>query len=285
MLDKLSTCLSHRWTLLLIVNKINKIITHGISSLRIPLIDIIKLIPKNMLIDLSIETSRCFALIDMNKHSGIAQLEQELCLVSDQLVGLNMWHIDINTNCISRVVNILPQMTCLKKLNISGNDITDVGLELLIEPLKYMTQLTSLELEATLITPIGLALLSNVFPLLINLTELNLAWLFLTDAVVLKYLLIKVPQLKSLNLSYNKLGNQGISVLASTFTSMIQLRTLKIDNNNIEDVSIMRDMIQKLTQLTSLNIGHRDFNNSTLLCDDIRRLTNLTVIDNCRITN
>jgi hypothetical protein len=285
MLDKLSTCLSHRWTLLLIVNKINKIITHGISSLRIPLIDIIKLIPKNMLIDLSIETSRSFALIDMNKHSGIAQLEQELCLVSDQLVGLNMWHIDINTNCISRVVNILPQMTCLKKLNISGNDITDVGLELLIEPLKYMTQLTSLELEATLITPIGLALLSNVFPLLINLTELNLAWLFLTDAVVLKDLLIKVPQLKSLNLSYNKLGNQGISVLASTFTSMIQLRTLKIDNNNIEDVSIIRDMIQKLTQLTSLNIGHRDFNNSTLLCGDIQRLTNLTVIDNCRITN
>jgi hypothetical protein len=66
---------------------------------------------------------------------------------------------------------------------------------------------------------------------------------------------------------------------------MIQLRTLKIDNNNIEDVSIMRDMVQKLTQLTSLNIGHRDFNNSILLRDDIGRLTNLTVIDNCRITN
>ena len=112
-----------------------------------------------------------------------------------------------------------------------------------------------------------------------------MAWLFLTDAVVLKDLLTRAPQLKSLNLSYNRLGTQGIGILASTFTSMTQLRTLKIDNNNIEDVSIMSDMIQKLTQLTSLNIGHRDFNNSILLRDDIGRLTNLTVIDNCRITN
>jgi Ran GTPase-activating protein (RanGAP) involved in mRNA processing and transport len=112
-----------------------------------------------------------------------------------------------------------------------------------------------------------------------------LAWLFLTDAVVLKDLLTKVPQLKSLNLSYNKLGNQGIRVLASTFTSMIQLRTLKIDNNNIEDVSIMSDMIRKLTQLTSLNVGYHEFNGSILLCGDIQRLTNLTLLDNCRITN
>ena len=287
MLDKLSIRLSHRWTIPFIVNKITKIINHSISSLCIPLLDIIKLIPKKMLIDLSIETTRSFALIDMNKNSGIAQLEQELCLVSEQLVGLNMWHIDMNTRCITRVVNMLPQMTCLKKLNISGNDITDVGLAQLLVPLKYMTQLTSLNLEATLITPVGLALLSNVFPLLTNLTELDLAWLFLTDAVILKDLLAQVPQLKSLNLSYNRLGTQGIEILASTFTSMTQLRTLKIDNNNIgvDGLETMSDMIRKLTHLTSLNVGHHEFNGSTLLSCDIQRLTNLTVLDNCRITN
>ena len=289
MLDKLSTSLSHRWTIPLIVNKITKIITHPITSLRIPLLEIIKLIPKNMLIELVIETTRSLEFIDINKNSGIARLEQELCLVSEQLVSLNMWRIDIDTSCIKQLVNILPKMTCLQRLNISGNDgIKDTGLAQMIDTLKNMTQLTSLDLEATQITPVGLSTLSVVFPLLTNLTELNLSWLSLTDAYILKDLLAHVPQLKLLKLNSNRLGKEGIKILTPTFTSMTQLRTLEIDYNHVgvEGYIIMADMVKKLTQLTRLDIGIREFSeNSDLVYREIYRLTNLTVLDGYSLAN
>jgi hypothetical protein len=289
MLDKLSTRLYHRWTIPLIVNKITKIITHPIRSLCIPLLDIIKLIPKNMLVELVIETTRSFEFIDINKNSGIARLEQELCLVSEQLVSIHVWRIDIDASCIKQLVNILPKMTCLQKLNISGNDgIKDAGLAQMIDTLKSLTQLTSLNLEATQITSVGLSTLSDVFPLLTNLTELNLSWLSLTDAYILKYLLAHVPQLKLLKLNANRLGKEGIKVLTPTFTSMTQLRTLEIDYNHVgvEGYIIMADMVRKLTQLTRLDIGVSEFSENTdLVYREIYRLTNLTVLDGYTLAN
>ena len=307
MLEKLVR-LSHRWTIPLIVNKITKNVKHSDSTLCLSFYDIIKVIPKKFLIDLTIETTRSkneflplgekqsfspnetirnFVLINMNEHSGITRLEQELCSVSEQLVSLNVWNIDIDASCINKLINILPNMTCLKKLNISGNNIKDAGMEQLVVPLANMTQLTSLNLEAVQITHDGMLLLSNTLVLLTNLTELNLGWLFLIDLSMLIYPLTKMTKLKSLNLNYNRLGYHGLKTLAPTLMNMTQLNILQIECNHVgvEGATIMANMVKKLINLTRLDIGINEFGNSKLIGDAIAQLTNLTILDQYRILN
>jgi hypothetical protein len=257
MLNRLNADLIHRWTIPLIVDNISKDIVCD-SQFIISMLDIIKLIPTNMFIDLKIVSADGLCPHEFHHAYSITLLEEELCAVSNRLVSLDLEKINRNLSYVSikldtsYLSNLLPNMTYLKKLNINGNNIINKDIIPFVNSLGKMTQLKSLCLDSTFGNTNKIALL-HTLKTLTGLTELNLAWNDLTKDYIplLNDVLMQMTLLESLNLNYNNLS-QSIEILTPTIKNMKQLKLLEMKGNgmNVEKVEILK----KETQLTQLHI-------------------------------
>jgi len=257
MLNRLNTDLIHKWTIPLIVDNISKDIVCD-SRFIISMLDIIKLIPTNMFIDLKIVSADGLCPHEFHHAYSITLLEEELCAVSNQLVSLDLEKINRNLSYVSikldtsYLSNLLPNMTYLKKLNINGNNIINEDIIPFVNSLGKMTQLRSLCLDSTFGNTNKIALL-HTLKTLTGLTELNLAWNDLTKDYIplLNDALMQMTLLESLNLNYNNLS-QSIEILTPTIKSMKQLKLLEIKGNRMNDEKV--EILKKETQLIQLHI-------------------------------
>jgi len=248
------------------------------------LYNIIGLIPKEILIDLTINNS------DVYIHS----LTEQLSLVSDQLVGFTFAHyIDLDNSCIINLTRILPQMTRLTKLNISNNRIISKDTKPFFDSIGQLTQLTSLDVSNLNLEQSNVALLFDALITTTNLTTLSLAHnKNMNDAHMLIHLLTHLPRVNFLDLNLIGLDCNGVNTLAPTLINMTQLRTLHMFNSlpydwKKEGMQIMTCMVSKLTQLTSLTLGlfAYEYENRRALTHVCKQLPNLTELDNCRIND
>ncbi len=257
MLNKLNTDVIHRWTIPLIVDNISKDIVCD-SRFIISMCDIIKLIPKNMFIDLKIVSTDGLCPHEFHHAYSITLFKEELCTVSNQLVSLDLEKINRNLSYISIKLdtsylnNLLPNMTCLKKLNINGNNITNEDIIPFVNSLRKMTQLKSLCLDSTFGNINKIPLL-HTLKTITGLTELNLAWNDLTKDYIplLNDTLMQLTLLESLNLNYNNLS-RSIEILTPTIKSMKQLKLLEMKGNGFADERA--EMLKRETYLTKLHI-------------------------------
>jgi hypothetical protein len=249
------------------------------------LYNIIGLIPKGILIDLTINNS---------DDVDIQSLTEQLSLVSDQLVGFTIAHyFDIDNSCIINLTRILPQMTCLTKLNISNNRILSKDTKPFFDSIGQLTQLTSLDVSNLNLEQSNVALLFDALITTTNLTTLSLAHnKNMNDAHMLIHLLTHLPRLNFLDLNLIGLDCNGVNTLAPTLINMTQLRTLHMFNAlpydwKKEGMQIMTCMVSKLTQLTSLTLGlfAYKYENERALTQVCKQLPNLTELDNCRIND
>jgi hypothetical protein len=257
MLNRLNTDVIHRWTIPLIVDNISKDIVCN-SQFTISMCDIIKLIPKNMLIDLKIVSTDGLCPHEFHHAYSITLFKEELCTVSNQLVSLDLEKINRDLSYISIKLdtsylnNLLPNMTCLKKLNINGNNITNEDIIPFVNSLEKMTQLKSLCLDSTFGNINKIPLL-HTLKTITGLTELNLAWNDLTKDYIplLNDTLMQLTLLESLNLNYNNLS-RSIEILTPTIKSMKQLKLLEMKGNGFDDERA--EMLKRETYLTKLHI-------------------------------
>jgi Ran GTPase-activating protein (RanGAP) involved in mRNA processing and transport len=271
-----------KYTVSLVVhNKSNKINL-------IPLVNIIKAIPENINICLTIKNNGIFY------RYGIIGLEQEIIIASKQLARLDLTGIELSLSCVKLLADKLPIMKQLNELNVSGNYIGDIGIAQLAIPLVNMQYLTSLSIESICITIAGVITLSNmlkdhtIFSSNIKssgLTKLNLSWNYFKEpeALILAPTFVIMTQLTMLSLNYNKFGPLGIATLASAFTDMTQLKSLSIRSNDITSsgVDVLGQSLISLTNLTMLDLemNNLQITGCKLLTPILTQLTNLITLN------
>lgn len=181
-------------------------------------------------------------LVDLsdNKISvmGIRQLSQKLLLPGKgPTEELNFKGNMLVDEGLEELTEALRKKECrLKILNIAENDITSSGVSKLSSALESNTCLEELNLSCNEICGQGVAQLCTV---LRNekskISRLNLSWNKLGDDGV--PFLVSVRQ-TSLNLAWNRIGIEGLRSLISIFDTLQNLEQLDLSGNIIEAVGV-----------------------------------------------
>ncbi|VVE48686.1 hypothetical protein PIN31115_04537 [Pandoraea iniqua] len=112
--------------------------------------------------------------------------------------------------------------------------------------------------------------LASALPRLPQLSSLDVSFNAL-DHTDMKYLaegLRKSPQLSMLDVGHNKLGDRGVETLASVLPHLPQLRILRVGENNVErkGLSDLAQALPNLTQLSTFDLeGNRESGGSMVL--------------------
>lgn len=180
--------------------------------------------------------------------------------------------------------------SCIRTLDISYNGITDKGIESLVQYVKSNEKLLSLFYSGNCIYDKGLdifekALLSNEKNTInnIKLSYLDISNNFLTKNS-LKYIntmLSLLVFIKSINLGYNDLSNQGVYNIFSFINNKSRLVSLDLSQTNINEKAIefISEKMDKSIILRILNLSN---NNLSQACIYLKKLlikeTNIKVI-------
>lgn len=171
-------------------------------------------------------------------------------------------HLELVASTQSLTINdqiIIPKLSrpLFKSLHFQTNLLTidlsqcfleDEGMKFLAQTLPTIGQLTTLNLSGNLITATGLKYLSSALE-----TSIDTALL---------------PELTTLNLSFNPLQNQSIPPLAKLCHKLPQLRSLSLSSVEFSD---LHDFDLKFNALTDIDLSLNEFT-STGLSNAIYRL-------------
>ena len=196
-----------------------------------------------------------------------------------------------NSDALIQLANTLKNLECLSSIDISNNNLDDIGFAAIAAALPNCLKLSSLNLCKIDISKIGLGILADVLPKCLELETLDFSNNELRSIGMTKFtsILPLCLKLKSLDISDNELGEIGINILASvllqcqvlssikigsndirtnglyTFTKAIinsnlryRLSTLDISNTYISEngISILRDFLPKCLVLSNLNLSN-----------------------------
>ena len=196
-----------------------------------------------------------------------------------------------NSDALVQLANTLKNLECLSSIDISNNNLDDIGFAAIAAALPNCLKLSSLNLCKIDISKIGLGILADVLPKCLKLETLDFSNNELRSIGMTKFtsILPLCLKLKSLDISDNELGEIGINILASvllqcqvlssikigsndirtnglyTFTKAIinsnlryRLSTLDISNTYISEngISILRDFLPKCLVLSNLNLSN-----------------------------
>eukprot|EP01119_Soliformovum_irregulare_P020647 TRINITY_DN6721_c0_g1_i1.p1 TRINITY_DN6721_c0_g1~~TRINITY_DN6721_c0_g1_i1.p1 ORF type:complete len:388 (+),score=92.72 TRINITY_DN6721_c0_g1_i1:95-1258(+) len=155
------------------------------------------------------------------------------------------------------IKHFLHDQTSLTEINMSGNNLTDRGIELLAPCIGQQSKLAVLNLSHNLIGPIGFKCLRS---LLLEKgygdLKLDLSMNRLGDrgASLVGQMLEKVPRIQELDLNGNDIGDLGAMSIASGIQFNIHLQKLNLGSNSIGDkgARIIRTALETNTTLTHL---------------------------------
>ena len=181
-------------------------------------------------------------LIDLSDNKiavmGTRQLTQKLLLPGKgPTEELNLKGNMLEDEGLEELTEVLKKKECrLKILNVAENDITSSGVWKLSSALESNTCLEELNLSCNEICSQGAAQLSTVLRKeKCKISRLNLSWNKLGDDGV--PFLVSLQQ-TSLNLAWNNIGIEGLRSLISIFYTLQNLEQLDLSGNNIEAVGV-----------------------------------------------
>jgi Ran GTPase-activating protein (RanGAP) involved in mRNA processing and transport len=140
---------------------------------------------------------------------------------------------DIGAIGAAALAPALGTLTCLTKLDLSNNDLGPEGARALASALRKLTQLKDLELSNNNLGYEGAEILNPVLQTMTRLRELGFSENYIEDAEVLVPALLKMPQLKGLDLRANELSVFP-STLGLALLKMTQLKVLRLTENPID---------------------------------------------------
>eukprot|EP00984_Skeletonema_dohrnii_P001039 scaffold328_cov95-Skeletonema_dohrnii-CCMP3373.AAC.4 len=190
-----------------------------------------------------------------------------------QIDELNLCHNHIGSNGCVALGNVLEGVRNpnLATLNLGSNYIDDEGLSALGAGLKNCHKLTSLNLNGNaLITGAGLRSLSTLFQSEhCRLEQLNLDQTSIDNngVAILTAGLARLPTLTKLNLSNNRIGDQGLQALVGGLVNCnIEQLYLSHNSFSVSGLRSLGSLMQRETSLTSLWLGRNAINDEGLEC-------------------
>ena len=162
-----------------------------------------------------------------------------------------------NMDSDSGLCHNLRYLTKLTHLSLMKTGLTSRHLKELKVSLKNMSQLQVLKLEENQLST-GIVDLCQGLQFLTNLVKLCLALTGLNEEGVshITSCLVKMPDLQTLRLSFNKIGN-AMGDLCHGLQYLRKLRKLQLVNTDITDVGLSKLPLEYLTDLRTLEIaGH-----------------------------
>lgn len=198
---------------------------------------------------------------------------------------------DFNSNVFVQLANTLKNLEYLSSLDISSNDLGDIGFSAVAAALPSCLKLSFLNLSNINISKIGLGILGGVLPMCRELETLDFSNNELREIGMSKFIsaLPLCQKLKSIDISDNELGEIGINIFTTVlpqcqvlsfikigsncittnglniFAKAIinsnlrsRLSTLDISNTNINDggIFILKDFLPKCLVLSNLNLSN-----------------------------
>ncbi|XP_022780619.1 NACHT, LRR and PYD domains-containing protein 3-like isoform X2 [Stylophora pistillata] len=169
---------------------------------------------------------------------GARQLTQKLLLPGKgPTKELNVQGNVLGDEGLQELTEALKKRECrLKTLNVADNYISSDGISKLSSALESNTCLEELNLSCNQICSQGVEHLSNVLQVEKGkISKLNLSWNDIGDDGVTRLVSFKQS---TLNLAWNNIGMRGVHSLISIFHTLNNLQELDLSGNNIESVGI-----------------------------------------------
>jgi Ran GTPase-activating protein (RanGAP) involved in mRNA processing and transport len=156
------------------------------------------------------------------------QILVEHAIIKKQCTGLELWGNEITSQGVSILANVLHNNTTLKELRLSDNHVSDSGIQHLARILSInSSNLKGLDLDSNSITDEGAQYLSEMLKMNSRLTYLRL--------------------------SKNKIGNQGVQLLANALAQhSTSLKELSLSMNCSMSDSTVDSLVNMLKQNLSL---------------------------------
>ena len=207
--------------------------------------------------------------------------------LSDSFLGINS---------VKFLIGILYNTEKISRLNLSKNNIGDVGTELLVNSLKDSKSLLSLDISSNSISYKGGMILFTKFinqQSIINLDissheGINRNRLTSKGITNIVQFLEKNLFLEKLNISSNSLKNEGFELICKGLNNNINLRELNIGNNDINEEGLEQYLKYiDTTKIISLNISGNKIKDEGLIifANNLRHFPELKIlnISNCGI--
>jgi len=160
--------------------------------------------------------------------------------------------------------------TCISWLNLDNNELGDTGAEELAKTLKNNTKLTFLNIANNAMDSLGFIALSNALKGNKTLKSLLLCGNKIEDEALKSFgPIINTTAITELDLSWNKISNQGLASLATGLQNNTQLAVLKITGNYIRtdidpDCMVSLEIIINTSHLISLDLSFNEINMQSL---------------------
>lgn len=187
------------------------------------------------------------------EQNDIDLSEQSLTEIPKYVINSDVEYLDISRNFIEIIPEEISQMTNLKELNISRNDIFDIA------PICGLITLESLCLNFT-----NVSFFPKSFENLTNLRTLLLAGMN-DKCGILNF---ETLNLKVLDLSYNKFKE-----IPKWVTSIKNLESLILEYNEISEIS---EEIKNLTNLKNLYLTG---NKISVIPSFLQKIENIKLVD------
>ena len=150
-------------------------------------------------------------------------------------------------------------------ISLSDNKIDDSGVTVISDCLSSCTNLTHFNMSYNKISTAGLSVLTYLFRHSVLLKSLDLSHNIIdcskSEAEILSACLINCNGLNCLNLSHNRIGNEGLQALYDYFTQCEMLCDLSLNNCGIDSFNILNDCFKNCS-ITCLNLGNNDMSTS-----------------------
>ena len=198
------------------------------------------------------------------------------CLESEQAVDFQMnkmAEIEILSNCFQ--VN-----STLIEINLSGNGITDIGVEKLAEAIKVNATLQILDISCNTIHSSGMIALSNCLKINSKLSKLNISENNINDERV-KCLTegIKANKaLKELNISKNLISKEGVTEIVEACRKNEALQTLVSRYNNLSKPGLLA-ISEYIKKKNALQIFDTSWNSIVTKSNKLAIKTTLQLLD------
>ena len=212
-----------------------------------------------------------------------------LAFALSNISELNMLDLSRNDIGASGFLNLAPivgQMTTLKSLKLGCNWFGSEGAVPVSAMIEDLICLTELNLEFNYITRVeecGMTFLGPAIQKLTHLLSLNLSGnrLGINDFFTTPYMLLKMTQLQSIDLSVNSLVDEKVSRLALQLSKNTGLTRLCLGHNSIKETSSISLALKNNKNLTELSLHNNQIDDIGLkeLLSSISGIPTLQTLD------
>ncbi|CAF0709629.1 unnamed protein product [Brachionus calyciflorus] len=193
---------------------------------------------------------------------------------SIKIESMTLYLYKIQFQSIDAIFKTLKKSKNLKSLKLTGIQLSITNN--IFKKLKILKNLTSLDLSGNKLYTVQPKVFSDTLLSLNKLTDLDISENQLEDLDVFE----KLINLKSLNISNNYLGTNGIS---NTLKNLSNLTKLNISSNYIglESADSVSENLKYLTNLKILNISNNELGDegTRSISESLKKFQNLTKLD------